>query len=234
MSVTFTLLSKVPLQNTSVTKKSTIKSSKDEIKTPIPKKKNLIESIYENGKSLLKQLMYKPKAKAELEEIIYHGCNWCSTPFQIDCFNRGLSILAIAIDSDNSVHEIDEIHRQLMEHLKRSHFNVDIMILTFSAKVFFVLSEFVDRGKERLNLESSIAKCIEAINLDENYDRLTKILNEFSDIFLPLGKYAEWKLKDLERHPDQQIDVMIRKLTWIMFHLCGFNWVNLILRSMSL
>ena len=175
----------------------------------------------------MSQFTYTPKVRNELKKIIYHGCNWFSSPSEIECYNRGLSILDIAKDS-NSMHEIDEIQRELMEHLKRSNFNVDVLFLTFSAKVFFVLSEFRDRGKERLNLESSITKCIETINLDENDDKLTKILEKSSNVFLPLGQYAEWKLKKLGQHLHQKPNEMTEKLVRIMIDLCGFNWANLI------
>ena len=169
-----------------------------------------------------------PAVKDELEKIIYFGCDWFNTPSKIDSFNRGLDILVIANDSNKPVKEFDEIHRQLVEHLESSHFKVDIMILTFAAKVFFALSAFHHLEKKRFKLESCIANCVEKINLEKDDDKLTQIANESFDIFSPLGEYAKWKLKDLERHPNHEKDEVMRNLVWIMFNLCGFNLTDLI------
>ena len=185
--------------------------------------------------SKMTSYVYPPKVKADLQRILTPGCNWFDPESNLKSFYKAVDLLRIAKDSDKVGAEMGEILKQISDHMRECHHQIDIVLLSY-AMHFLRSAEILNSKKDRKQFRASIVKCVRELNLDVDSMKLCDIVERGGKKLLhpcePLLWFASTHLDNFLRQGESSSDKddLISKLVWIEVHQCGncFDWRRLV------
>ena len=184
----------------------------------------------------MKRFFTEPKVRHGLKSILNQDCDWFPSSGELHSFQKAIGLLTESEASDDVDAEMNEISKQLADHIKARNHQVDVVLISFLARFLERLGPRHSR-KGRKVLQASIEQCFDNLTVEIDCPRLfLAIKNHMQDKCAldprqPLLSITSSILENLKKRTRRKkTDEFITKLLWTQVHHCGkpFDWQSVV------
>ena len=187
------------------------------------------DSYWKRFKRGVKALVSEPEVRAKLKKLMHEDCNWFPSPGNLDSFHEAMNLLKSSKASDDSETEINEVLKQTIEHMKRSDYKIDIVLMAFAAAL---LRELPHQHNNFSDLNRSIENCFDKLEVIVSGPKLCNVLDHTmydASVANPcelLLVYTASYLNRMKKEDAKEKDRIAMNLVWIEVFHCGkpYEW----------